>query len=179
MSKTRILKLMVLALLLAGCSGLQYYSGGGLAPVIEGGQGVNRWLDDLLETQTMSPELLQQTLDGWEQEFRDNPSVNNRMRLVLLLATGGEPAGDRKRARKLLKGYDADTGGDSERALVAILQQYLDEQGQSSRKISILWQQVTDQSRRIEELEQQLQALTTIEQHIQQRDRGVEDESGL
>jgi len=179
MNMRRFLNLVALAALLCGCSELQHYSGGGLAPVIEGRHGVNSWLDDLHETRAMPPELLQQTLEDWEQAFRDNPSVNNRMRLALLLATGEEPIGDRKRASKLLQGYDADAGSDSERELVAILQQYLYEQGQSSRKISILWKQVTEQNRRIEELEQQLHALTTIEQHIQQRDRGGGDEDGL
>jgi hypothetical protein len=178
MGMTRFLNLIVLAALLAGCAGLQQFNGG-LAPVIEGGRGVNSWLDDLHETRAMPPELLQQTLEAWEQDFRDNPSDNNRMRLVLLLVTAEEPVGDRKRARKLLNGFDAVEGGDSERELVAILQQYLDEQGQSSRKISILWKQVTEQNRRIEELEQQLQALTSIEQHIQQRDKGGDGEDGL
>jgi hypothetical protein len=93
------------------------------------------------------------------------------MRLALLLATGEGQVGDRKQARKLLNGLDAWAGGDSERELVAILQQFLDEQGQSRRKINILWKQVTEQNQRIEELEQQLQALTTIEQNIQQRDK--------
>ena len=48
----------------------------------------------------------------------------------------------------------------------------------SCRKIHILWKQVTEQNRRIEELEKQLQALTTIEQKIQQREKPavIEDE---
>lgn len=177
MSITRFLNLIVLAALLAGCSEMQHYSSD-LAPVIEGGYGVNSWLGDVHKTRTMSPELLQQTLDDWELEFRDNPSLSNRMRLVLLLATGEEPVGNHKRAHKLLQGFDAGAGSDSERELVAILQQYLESQAQDSRKISILWKQVTDQNRRIEELEQQVQALTTIEQHIQQRDRGGDEEDG-
>ena len=35
--------------------------------------------------------------------------------------------------------------------------------------------QLTEQNLRIEELEQQLQALTTIEQHIQQREKSGGD----
>jgi len=175
MSMTRFLILTVIATLLAGCSELQYYSNGSFAPVIDSGRGVNRWLSDLHETRAMSPELLQQTLEAWEQESSDNPSVNNCMRLALLLATAGEPVGDRERARELLSKFDAGTGSDSERELVAILQQYLDEQSQSSRKINTLLKQLTEQNLRIEELEQQLQALTTIEQHIQQREKSGGD----
>ena len=174
---TRFLKLILLATLMSGCTELQYYSDS-LAPVVEGGHGVTNWLGDLHETRSMSSELLQQTLDDWDREFLENPSVNNRMRLVLLLATAEEPVGDRKRARSLLKGLDIAEGRDIDREMVAILQQFLDTQAQDSRKISILWKQVTEQNRRIEELEQQLQALTTIEQNIQQRDRGGGGEDG-
>ena len=171
MSMARFLILTLITALLIGCSEWQHYNNGSFAPVIDSGRGVNRWLGDLHETRTMSPELLQQTLESREQEFRDNPTVASRMRLALLLATTEEPVGDRKRARKLLNGFDAGTGSDSERELVAILLHYMDEQSQNSRKINILWKQVTEQNLRIEELEQQLQALTSIEQHIQQRDK--------
>lgn len=171
MSMSRFLILAVMAALLAGCSELQHYSNTGFAPVIDSGRGVNRWLGELHETRAMSPEMVQQTLEVWEQDFHDDPTATNRMRLALLLATGEGQVGDRKQARKLLNGLDAWAGGDSERELVAILQQFLDEQGQSRRKINILWKQVTEQNQRIEELEQQLQALTTIEQNIQQRDK--------
>jgi hypothetical protein len=61
----------------------------------------------------------------------------------------------------------------ADRELIVMLQQMLDEQGQANRKLSILWKQLTEQNRRIEELEQQLQALTTIEQNIQNRDNPV------
>ena len=86
MSITRFPNLIVLAALLAGCSEMQHYSSD-LAPVIEGGYGVNSWLGDVHKTRTMSPELLQQTLDDWELEFRDNPSLSNRMRLVLVITS--------------------------------------------------------------------------------------------
>lgn len=174
---TRLLKLILLATLVSGCTELQHYSEG-LAPVIEGGHGVTNWLGDLHQTRSMSSGLLQQTQDDWEREFLENPSVNNRMRLVLLLATAEEPVGDRKRARSLLNGFDVGEGRDNDREMVAIIRQFLDTQAQDSRKISILWKQVTEQNRRIEELEQQLQALTTIEQNIQQRDRGGGGEDG-
>ena len=175
MRMRRLLILTAVATLLAACAELQYYnSNGTIAPVIDSGLGVSRWLRDVHATHAMSPELLQQTLETWEQEYRDNPSVTNRMRLALLLATGEESVRDRPRARKLLNGAEVWTGSsESEQELVAIMQQFLDEQGESSGKINILRKQVTEQNRRIEELEEQLQALTTIEHDIQQRDKPV------
>lgn len=167
----RLLLLSVLVVMLSACSELQYYSSDGFAPVIDRGRGVNNWLNELHETRAMSPELLQQTQETWEKEFRTNPSLNNRMRLALLLAAGEEPVRDHKRARKLLQGVDPEAINDTDQELVNVLQQYLEEQGQAQQKITILWQQVTEQSRRIEELEQQLEALTAIEQNIQQREK--------
>jgi hypothetical protein len=61
---------------------------------------------------------------------------------------------------------------------VVILKQFLDQQRANKQKINILWEQVTEQSRRIEELEQQQKALTTIEQNIQQREKPAGTENG-
>ena len=175
MSMTRFLVMSVVAALLAGCSELPYYNNGGFAPVIDSGRGVNRWLDDLRETRAMPPELLRQTLEVWDREFQENPTVNNRMRLVLLLATREPPVGDRERARELLVGFDAEAASDSECELVDIMWQSLDEISEKNSKINEVNKIVADRDRRIEELEQQLQALTTIEQHIQQRDKTGDD----
>ena len=180
----RFLILTVITTLLAACSELQYYSNsspsnGDIAPVFDSGRGVNRWLTELHETRGMSPEMLQQTLDAREREYLANPTDDGRMRLALLLATAEEPVGDRKRALKFVNGIDAEAGSDSEQELVAILRQYLELHLQNGRKISTLLKQLTEQNSRIEELEQQLQALTTIEQTIQQRDKSGAAEDGL
>ena len=165
-------------LILTACSELQTYSRTELAPVIYGGQGVNYWLAELHGTRTMTPEQLQQTLDAWEQEFSTDTTVNNRVRLALLLAVGNEPVRDRKRARKLLDAVDPDLLKENEQEIVVILKQFLDQQSANKQKINILWEQVTEQSRRIEELEQQQKALTTIEQNIQQREKPAGTENG-
>ena len=175
MSMKRFLGSCVIAALLVGCSEMPYYNNGGFAPVIESGRGVNRWLSDLRETRAMPPELLQQTLEAWDRAFRENPTVNNRMRLALLLATREAPVGDRERARELLSGFDAETAGESQCELVDILNQSLDENSEKDNKIKEILKKVVDRDKRIEELEQQLQALTTIEQHIQQRDKSGDD----
>lgn len=173
------LTLTMLMMLLAACSELQLYDTGSTAPVVDSGRGVNRWLNELHETRAMSVEMQQQLLQAREQGYLDNPSVNNCMRLTLLLATAAEPVGDRKRALELLDHYDDRKGTDSQRELVAILRQYLDEHRKNSRKIGTLTNQLAEQKLRIEELEQQLDALTSIEQEIQQRDKSGVTEGGL
>jgi uncharacterized protein (DUF342 family) len=54
--------------------------------------------------------------------------------------------------------------------LAALLKQVLDEQRWSIDKIAELNQKLKASRMRVEELELQLQELTTIEQHIQQRE---------
>ncbi len=174
----RMLVLLVLLSGLAACSELQHYQTGVLAPVIDGRSGVNVWFESLHEVRDWSPEKQQLALDNWDKAFEGNPDINNRMRLVLLLTLGSEQVRDIRRARRLLDDVDPLPDAEADRELIVILQQMLDEQGQSNSKISILWKQVTEQNRRVEELEQQLQALTTIEQNIQSRDAPVVIENG-
>jgi hypothetical protein len=161
--------LMLMAGLVA-CADMQPYRTTVLAPVIDGRSGTNMWLETLHEVRERSPEKQQQAMDDWDKAFEGNPDINNRMRLVLLLTLGSEQVRDIRRARRLLDDVDPLPQAVADRELIVILQQILDEQGQSNRKLSILWKQVTDQNRRIEELEQQLQAVTTIEQNIQSRE---------
>ncbi|MEZ5543287.1 MAG: hypothetical protein R3F42_14795 [Pseudomonadota bacterium] len=163
---------VLLALLagLCGCAELQPYRAAVLAPVVDGRSGANIWLEALHGVRDKSPEQQQQILEDWERSFAAKPNIDNRMRLVLLMTLGGESVRDIRRARRLLDEVDPLPEAAADREMVVVLQQMLDEQGQSARKLSILWKQVTEQNRRIEELEQQLQALTTIEQNIQSRD---------
>jgi hypothetical protein len=170
--------MFALPLLLAGltaCAEIPQTHSATLAPVVEGrsGSGANTWLETLHEVRDRSPEKQQQAVDDWERAFEGNPDINNRMRLVLLLTLGSEQVRDARRARRLLDAIDPLPEAVADRELIVILQQILDEQGQGNRKLSILWKQVTEQNRRIEELEQQLQALTTIEQNIQSREAPV------
>lgn len=169
----RIFTTLVLLAGLAACAEMQQYRTTVLAPVVDGRSGANIWLDYLHDVRDRSPDKQQQALDDWEKAFAGNPDINNRMRLVLLLTLGSEQVRDIRRARRLLDDVDPLPKADADRELIVILQQMLDEQGQSNRKLSILWKQVTEQNRRIEELEQQLQALTTIEQNIQSRETPV------
>jgi hypothetical protein len=155
---------------LQGCAELQQHWKTESAAAVGVHSGAATWLEAVHDVRDDSPEQQQLKLENWEQAFRGNPDINNRMRLALLLATGSEPLRDTRRARRLLNGVDPLPASKADREMIALLQLWLDEQGQAGRKLNILWKQATAQNRRIEELEQQLQALTTIEQNIQSRD---------
>jgi len=174
----KTLALLVLLPGLAACSVLQQHRMTAPTPVIDGRSGSSVWLESLHEVRDWSPEKQQKALDNWDKAFTGNPDINNRMRLVLLLTLGSEQVRDIRRARRLLDDVDPLPDAEADRELIVILQQMLDEQGQANSKISILWKQVTEQNRRVEELEQQLQALTTIEQNIQSREAPVVIENG-
>lgn len=161
---------ILLVLVLAACSEFQPLRNTGYAPVVSRGDGIDYWLTELYNTREMTPEEIRQTVEAWEKELKDDPSAGNHIKLALLLTAGNTPARDPKRARELLDGLLKAPLDTSDRELITILRQILDEQDQASSAISKLKKQALQQSRRIKELEQQLQALTDIEQNIQQRD---------
>ena len=163
---------------LAACSELQNYNSGGFAPVISGGSGVNNWLVELHDIRTMSPEQQQLTLETRQQECNSSPDSGSCLRLAMLLATGDAPLRDQKRALNLLDNIDSGQFSASEQELVAILLQFLVQQTETDNKINLLSKQIVEQNKRIEELEQQQRALTTIEQSIQQREKPAGVEGG-
>jgi hypothetical protein len=135
-------------------------------PVIHGNRGVHGWLTDIHALRTQPPETLVTVLEAREQAFRAKPDIENRMRLVMLLLVDVEPVGDLKRARLLLNGVDP------------LPSSFLEDKREDEQKLSVLWKQATQQNQRIDELEQQLKALTSIEQNIQQREPPPVTEDG-
>jgi hypothetical protein len=140
------------------------------APVIDGKRGVHGWLADFHGLRIQPPESLPAVLDAREEAFRTEPEIENRMRLVMLLLVDAESVRDDRRARLLLKGLEPLPASPDDREFITLLQQFLDGRRDYEQKLSVLWKQVTQQNRRIDELEQQLKALTSIEQNIQQRE---------
>jgi hypothetical protein len=161
---------MLLVLALTACSEFQSLGSTGYAPVETRGYGTDYWLAELHNTRAMTPEEIRQTATEWEQELNDDPSTGNRIKLAVLLTAGDAPVRNPKRARELLDGLIVAPVKSSDRELIAILRQLLDEQDQANIAIRKFKKQSRQQSQRIKELEQQLQALTDIEQNIQQRD---------
>lgn len=180
----RIFILLVVLSTLPGCSELQVMredvlaSGNSLATVIEGKRGVNAWLADLNSLGAQPAEDMPTVLAEREAAFSKKPDIENRMRLVLVLIVDDEDVRDERRARQLLRRLDPLPAETGDREFVLLLQQFLVGNAQYEQKLSVLWKQVTQQNRRIDELEQQLKALTSIEQNIQQREPPQVKEDG-
>ena len=161
-------------LMLTACSEFQYYSSTGFAPVTSKGFGADYWLEEAHETRAMTPEQRQVALKLREQEYSNNPDTSNRLRLALLLAAGNESIRNPERALELLEEIDPEPENAGDRELITILRQFIDEQLKTAATINDLKKLTKNKNRQIKELEQQLQALTNIEQNIQQRENQPE-----
>ena len=157
-------------LILTACSEFQYYSTTGFAPVTSKGHGADYWLTEMHETRAMSPEQHQVTRGLWEQEYANDPDIGNRLRLALLLSTGSESIRDLTRARELLENIEPEPETASDREMVFLLRQFIDEKLAADTEIKALKHLTKNNNRKIKELEEQQQALTNIEQNIQQRE---------
>lgn len=161
---------VILALLLTGCSELQYYNPTGFAPVTSRGYGADYWLEQMHEIRTMAPEQRLVTYRLWEQDYIKRPDTNTRIKLALLLSTGHESIRNQQRASEILKGIEVEPENHGDQEFIILLQQFIDEQLKADATISDLKSAVRKKNRQIKELEEQQQALTNIEQNIQQRE---------
>ena len=166
-------------LMLTACSEFQYYSSTGFAPVTSKGFGADYWLEEAHETRAMTPEQRQVALKLWEQEYSNNPDTSNRLRLALLLAAGNESIRNPERALELLEEIDPEPENAGDRELIIMLRQFIDEQLKTTATINDLKNLTKKKNRQIKELEQQLQALTNIEQNIQQRENQLETDNDI
>ncbi len=128
------------------------------------------WLEEWRQVSQLPEIQFKLALKNREQEFERKPDPRTRLRLALLLATGPAPERDQSRALVLLKGMDDAGASESAGALAALITQMIEEQLWSGEKITELKGELGTADARIDELEQQLQALTNIEQSIQQRE---------
>ena len=161
---------IALLLTLTACSELQYYSTSGFAPITFKGYGADYWLEQMHEIRTMTPEQRLVTYELWEQDYIKESDTNNRVKLALLLATGHESIRNLERAREILLGIDPEPENNSDQEFIILLKQFTAEQLQADTTISDLRALSKKKTRQIKELEEQQQALTNIEQNIQQRD---------
>jgi hypothetical protein len=166
-------------LMLTACSEFQYYSSTGFAPVTSKRFGADYWLEEVHKTRTMTPEQRQVALKLWEQEYSNNPDTSNRLRLALLLAAGSESIRNPERALELLEGINPEPENAGDRELIIMLRQFIDEQLKTEATINDLKNLTKKKNRQIKELEQQLQALTNIEQNIQQRENQLETDNDI
>ena len=165
-----ILAAIALLISLTACSEFQYYSTTGFAPVKSKGYGADYWLEQRHEIRTMAAEQRLVTYELWEQDYIKEADTNNRIKLALLLATGHESIRNLERAREILGGINPEPENHSDQEFIILLKQFIDEQLQADDTISDLRALGKKKTRQIKELEEQQQALTNIEQNIQQRD---------
>jgi len=128
------------------------------------------WLEEWHRDIALPEEQLRHTLKTRELEFKRSANPETCLHLALLLAEGPQPVRNQVRALKLLQGLDTGQASDSARALAALLIQVVEEQRWSIDKMNELKRNLKDTQAQVEELQLQLQELTTIEQHIQQRE---------
>ena len=139
-------------------------------PITSKGYGADYWLEQRHEIRIMTAEQRLVTYQLWEQDYMKEPDTNNRVKLALLLATGHESIRNLKRARGILGGIDPEPENHSDQEFIIVLKQFIDEQLQADTTISDLRALSKKKTRQIKELEEQQQALTNIEQNIQQRE---------
>ena len=128
------------------------------------------WLEEWHQVVGLPKDQIGPILNSWEADFDRNGDPRARVRLALLLTTGPVPVRDQQRALALIGDMDEARASESTRALAALLQQVIEEQLWSSDKIIKLKGELSQADARVNELEQQLQAVTSIEQSIQQRE---------
>jgi hypothetical protein len=128
------------------------------------------WLEEWSRATALPEDQLQQTLASREQDFERLPDVRSRLRLALLLAFGPAPVRDQARALELVENMHRDAASGSALALADLIAQSIAEQRWTVERISELRTELEASAARIGELEQQLQALTSIEQSIKQRE---------
>ena len=142
----------------------------GLEPGAGSMDGEAYWLEEWHRVIALPEDQLLATFKTRELEFERSANPGTRLRLALLLAEGPQPVRDQTRGLKLLKELDVGQASDSARALAALLQQVIEEQRWSINKMTELNHKLEASQAHVDELELQLQELTTIEQNIQQRE---------
>lgn len=129
------------------------------------------WLQELRQVQQLPVNEQGSVLRARQRAFRADPSWTPRMRLALLRALGGDQVRNEAAAVALLEAGDPAEQDAQLTALVTLLQQQLQEQARQQALLKAERKQVADRDQRIGELEQQLEALTSIEQSIKERQK--------
>jgi len=166
----RIRLIFMVIIVLSACQPVTVRHSEGVMPIALSVDDAAYWLEEWHWVSSL-PEIQQrEILTSRESEFERSDNPRNRLRLALLLAEGPGSVRDQGRALELLQGMDMGQASDSGKALSALLQQVIAEHDWFDDKIARLRVNLNESETRVEELERQLQELTTIEQNIQQRE---------
>ena len=165
-------KLLLFAAILglSACQPLTVQGVNGTAPFAVRVDSGAYWLEEWHRVIGLPEDQLVQTIKVREAEFEHSANPKTRLRLALLLAEGPQNVRNQARALELLAGFETERANDSARALAALLKQVIEEQRRSVDKMNELNRKLQESRTHIEELELQLQELTTIEKNIRQRE---------
>lgn len=115
-------------------------------------------------------------LKARQQALKDEPSDLNRVRLLLLEALGSSAVRNESHALTLLGELGSDEEVDPGLAsLAALLKQQLKEKQRVQALLATERAQAAEHQERVKQLEEQLEALTSIEQSIQEREKQIRE----
>lgn len=166
----RISLIFLAIIALCACQPVTVQHNEGVVPIALRVDDAAYWLEEWHWVSGLPEVQQREILANREREFQQSATPRNRLRLALLLAEGPGSVRDQRRALELLKGMDMEQASDSGKALSALLQQVIAESDWFDDERTRLRVNLKESEARVEELERQLQELTTIEQNIQQRD---------
>ena len=165
----KALIVLILAMLI-GCQPVTVQRSEGVVPISLRVDDAAYWLEEWHWVSGLPEGQQRELLATRELEFQKSDSPRNRLRLALMLAVGPRSVRNQDRAHELLVGMDVDHASYSAKSLSALLQQVIAEHDWFNDRIKHLRIELKESEGRVEELERQLQELTTIEQDIQQRE---------
>ena len=161
---------LVLLLVLSGCAHWE------LPPVSDRSIAASGsdWLSETREVQLMPAHIQPVELQRRQQAHKHEDTAVSGLRLALLLTLGGEAVRDEARALEILNGIDATRLTVSQLALADLLGQLSRERQQAQALRRAERKVLAEQEARIRELESQLEAVTSIEQSIRQRQKPLQ-----
>lgn len=107
------------------------------------------------------------------QQFKLMQFPEDRMRLALLDTLLPPPAGDRNQAMTLLAGYNWDAVGPGFKGLAMAILEILNSEQVSAKNYALITQQLTAERTQKDHLQQQLDALKSIEKTMSSHDKPV------
>ncbi|MCA1804074.1 MAG: hypothetical protein LC646_01610 [Xanthomonadaceae bacterium] len=161
---------LVLLLVLSGCAHWE------LPPVSDRSIAASGsdWLGEAREVQQMQAHIQPVELQRRQLAHKHEDTAVSGLRLALLLTLGAEAVRDEARALEVLNGIDATRLNVSQLALADLLGQLSRERQQAQALRRAGRKALAEQEARIRELESQLEAVTSIEQSIRQRQKPLQ-----
>ena len=164
----RHLWLAGLLLVLAGCAHWE------LPPVTERSVTTGDWPAEVRLVRELPAADQPAELQRRQALHQSEGTNSSGLRLALLHTLGAAAVRDEARAEALLDALDPAALGDSQRVLADLLRQILRERQQAQARLRAERKLLAEQEARIRELESQLEAVTSIEQSIRQRQKPLQ-----